>query len=66
MLDWQKHDNCASLVCNAEVSKNGDPFVCSFSSGRNGLTKNVPAKKPTPTRECRAKVKGLDFMGPIV
>ena len=52
--------------CNAEVSKNGDPLVCSSSSGRNGLTKNVPAKNPTPTREWRAKVKGLDFMGPIV
>ena len=41
-------------------------YLDESSSGRKGLTKNVPAKNPAPITACIAIVKGLDRTGPIV
>ena len=35
-------------------------------SGRNGLTRRVPNRKPAPIIAWMAMVKGLDLTGPIV
>ena len=36
-------------------------LLAELSSGKNGWTKNVAAKNPTPINECKAKVKGLEI-----
>ena len=55
-----------TFLTTINISLHNSYYLCDFSSGRNGFTKNVAARNPIPITEWTAMVNGLDLIGPRV